>query len=221
MNVEKFRSILKSLYVSYKYCKNVSFLRLPILVRWNCRVYGHGKVVVDNGKCGAGRLTVGFGHVGIYDKHFSPSILQIEGTVIISGNVVLGQGAKVCVGKGAVLKVGNNSINTAEGRIICMDSITIGENVALGWETCIMDSDFHSTVDLQTGKKSICHRPVVIEDNVWTGQKSTILKGVHIGKGSIIAACAVVTKSFEAENVLIAGNPAEVKKLAVTRDYRN
>lgn len=212
IKIEKILSVLKSLYASYKYCKNDKFWRLPIMVRWNCRVIGHGRVIVGDG----GRFIVGFGRVGIYDKHFSPSILEIEGTVSISGKVVFGQGARICVGKGAILKIGNHTFNTAEGRIICMDDITIGENVALGWETCIMDSDFHSSLDLATGKTSICHSPVVIADNVWTGQKSTILKGVHIGKGSIVAACAVVTKSFEAENVLIAGNPAMVKKTNIT-----
>ena len=36
--------------------------------------------------------------------------------------------------------------------------------------------------------------PIVIEDNVWIGEYSMIMKGVHIGKGSVVAAHAVVTK---------------------------
>ena len=52
---------------------------------------------------------------------------------------------------------------------------------------------------------------VIIEDNVWIGERSTILKGVHIGKGSIIACDSVVTKDVP-EYSVAAGNPAQTVK---------
>ena len=51
--------------------------------------------------------------------------------------------------------------------------------------------------------------PVIIEDNVWIGDKATILSGVKIGKGAIVAANAVVTKDVPAYSV-VAGNPAKI-----------
>ena len=59
-----------------------------------------------------------------------------------------------------------------------------------------------------------CHAqsaPVIIEDNVWIGQYCTILKGVRIGKGSIVATRAVVTKDVPPYSI-VAGNPAKVVK---------
>ncbi|MDR2406844.1 MAG: sugar O-acetyltransferase, partial [Bacteroidales bacterium] len=53
---------------------------------------------------------------------------------------------------------------------------------------------------------------VVIEDNVWIGDKVTILPGVHIGYGSIIGANAVVTKDVPA-NCVVGGNPAKIIKV--------
>ena len=213
--LEKFLSIPKSLYVSYKYCKNVPFWKIPIRARWNCRIKGKGLITVKGG----GKLNIGFGNVGIYDKHFSPSILELDGEIIVEGKVYLGHGCRLSVGKGAKLTLGDNFCNTAEARIICADNITLGKNVLLGWETLIMDTDWHSTVNLKNNEIMAYHKPIVIGDNVWTGQKSTILKGVHIAKGCIVASCAVVTKSFEEENALIAGNPAVVKKTGITRYY--
>jgi maltose O-acetyltransferase len=49
--------------------------------------------------------------------------------------------------------------------------------------------------------------PVVIEDEVWIGYNATILKGVHIGKGAMIAPGAVVVRDVPA-GTLVAGNPA-------------
>jgi acetyltransferase-like isoleucine patch superfamily enzyme len=57
--------------------------------------------------------------------------------------------------------------------------------------------------------------PVVIEDDVWCGANVTILKGVTIGRGSVIAAGAVVTKSFPPYSI-IGGVPARLIKMRFT-----
>lgn len=59
--------------------------------------------------------------------------------------------------------------------------------------------------------------PVVIEDDVWCGANVTILKGVTIGHGSIVAAGAVVTKSFPPYSI-IGGVPAKLIKMRFTRE---
>jgi len=51
--------------------------------------------------------------------------------------------------------------------------------------------------------------PITVEDNVWIGGSATILPGVTIGKNSIIAAGAVVTKDVAA-NTIVGGNPAQL-----------
>ena len=52
----------------------------------------------------------------------------------------------------------------------------------------------------------------MIEDNVWIGERSTILKGVHIGKGSIVASNSVVVKDVPPYSI-VAGNPAKIVKM--------
>ena len=59
--------------------------------------------------------------------------------------------------------------------------------------------------------------PVVIEDDVWCGANVTILKGVTISHGSIVAAGAVVTKSFPPYSI-IGGVPAKLIKMRFTRE---
>lgn len=54
--------------------------------------------------------------------------------------------------------------------------------------------------------------PIVIEDDVWCGANVTILKGVTIGHGSVVAAGAVVTKSFPPYSI-IGGVPAKLIKM--------
>lgn len=54
-------------------------------------------------------------------------------------------------------------------------------------------------------------KEVVIEDDVWIGAHATILKGVRIGRGAVVGAGAVVTRSVP-EYSVVAGVPAEIKR---------
>ena len=78
-------------------------------------------------------------------------------------------------------------------------------------DVTITDSDWHDIYD-RTDYVAL-PKEVIIEENVWIGEKSLILKGSKIGKNSIIGAGSVVSGEIPA-NVVFAGNPAkEIKKL--------
>lgn len=103
----------------------------------------------------------------------------------------------------AVLKIGNNCGFSAVS-LWCFKCITIGNNVRVGANVTIMDGDAHQD-DPRAGKDS----PIFIEDNVWIGACSIVMKGVTIGRNSVIGAGSVVTKDIP-ENVVAAGNPCKV-----------
>jgi acetyltransferase-like isoleucine patch superfamily enzyme len=118
----------------------------------------------------------------------------------------------------AVLTIGNN-VGMSATALICFKGITIGNNVKIGGNVVIYDTDFHSLDKLQrrdakTDMVSKQCREVIIEDDVFIGAHSTILKGVTIGEGSIVGAGSVVTKSIP-KNEIWGGNPAKFIKSAV------
>jgi acetyltransferase-like isoleucine patch superfamily enzyme len=107
-------------------------------------------------------------------------------------------------------------------RIWSQESVRIGDHVLISHLVDIHDTDSHpgdwearrkegeavlSGVGYQTTTTESA--PVVIEDDVWIGFKATILKGVRLGRGSIIAAGSVVTRDVAPWSVA-AGNPAKV-----------
>ena len=107
--------------------------------------------------------------------------------------------------KDAILKVGDGC--GFSGTVIgCFEGITLGNNVKCGANTLITDSDWHPE-DPRGGK---C-KPIIIEDNVWLGVNVVVLKGVKIGRNSVIGAGSVVSKDIP-ENVIAAGNPCCVIK---------
>jgi len=96
------------------------------------------------------------------------------------------------------------------------ESITIGSDVMIADAVSIRDTDHVSTrTDKVILSQGVTTSPVVIEDDVWIGHGATILKGVRIGRGSIVAAGAVVTKNVPSYSI-VGGIPAKIIK---SRNY--
>lgn len=97
------------------------------------------------------------------------------------------------------------------GAIVAAERIQIGCRVLVGANCTITDTDFHP-LEAAARQQDIlagAHRPVVIEDDVFIGMNCLILKGVTLGRGSVVGAGSVVTKDVPA-GVIVAGNPARV-----------
>lgn len=101
-------------------------------------------------------------------------------------------------------QLGKNSIINQKCRLDNRGGITIGENVSISAEVCILTADH----DLQCCNFVGRTRPVYIEDYVFIGTRAMILPGVTLGKGCAVAAGAVVTKSVSPFTI-VAGIPAK------------
>ncbi|ANO78514.1 acyltransferase [Escherichia coli] len=108
----------------------------------------------------------------------------------------------------AVIEIGDKS-GLSGCTLYSVKKIHIGKRVLIGAGVNIYDTDFHSLLvdERLNGDSNIKSSPVYIYDDCFIGANVTILKGVTIGAGSVVAACSVVTKNI-GENELWAGNPA-------------
>jgi acetyltransferase-like isoleucine patch superfamily enzyme len=112
--------------------------------------------------------------------------------------------------KEARLEVGANFAMTG-GTLCAVERIIIGNNVAVGANTIISDTDFHTLDWKQRRLESSGGRSaaVVIKDDVFIGMNCLVLKGVTIGQGSVVGAGSVVSVDVP-PNVVVAGNPARI-----------
>lgn len=115
------------------------------------------------------------------------------------------------------IKIGSDCAIGAWNHITCINRIVIGNGLLTGKWVTITDNS-HGTTDykdlrIPPAKRKIHSKgPVIIGNNVWIGDKATILAGVKIGDGAVIAANSVVTKDVPSFSI-VAGTPAKIIKV--------
>jgi acetyltransferase-like isoleucine patch superfamily enzyme len=148
--------------------------------------------------------------VGKYVTVHGKPLINASGTIIIEDKVAIWsvfERTKLLVKGTGTLKIGY-ATRVNGTHIAVAGNVTIGKFVRIAPYTLILDSDFHDVHNhTGEGKKG----NIVIGDNVWIASRATILKGVTIGEGAVIAAGSVVTKDVPPYCVA-AGVPAKVIK---------
>jgi len=205
---------LYSLWLSLRHCPKY-VLKVPIRASWITRIKkAKGASLQINGRLILGKLVTQIGEIG--QMKYDRTIVQLakNSRLEINGHVTIAPGARVIVGENASLSIGDRTIISS--KILCKNSIHIGSMCGISWGVQIMDTDFHHVII--DGERRLNTKPVVIGNNVWIASNVTILKGVHIGDNSIIAAGSVVTRDVP-PNSLVAGNPARVIKTNISWEW--
>ncbi len=126
----------------------------------------------------------------------------------VGHNVHIYPGVRIFVPKG--FTTGNNVSISSYVIITTAGTVTIGDNVLIGYGAQVLSANHHIPegrgVIFGSGHVS---EPVVIEDEAWIGANAVVLPGVRIGRGAVVAAGAVVTKNV-APFTIVGGIPARV-----------
>jgi acetyltransferase-like isoleucine patch superfamily enzyme len=138
-----------------------------------------------------------------------------EKGILFGHNVTIGRGTSItCTGvianKGVGLSIGNNSAIGSNSYIGARGELQIGNNVIMGpMVTIFSENHNYENMDTPIRKQGESRKGISIKDDCWIGAGSTILDGVTVGQGSVIAAGSVVTRDVEAYSV-VAGVPARL-----------
>ena len=161
-------------------------------------------------------------HGVLYGKNLRgrPCIIKNKGRIELGNDVTLNSypdGELFKTGllthyQTSLIKIGDNAL--LNGAVIhSNNSVVIGNDCLFGPGVVILDNDSHNTsIDPRLRRHGkTADSPVMIGNNVWIGMHSIIMKGVHLGDNSIVAAGSLVTKDIPS-NQLFGGNPASFIK---------
>jgi acetyltransferase-like isoleucine patch superfamily enzyme len=191
-NGKNIKKIYHLLTYSYRFPRDILFCIIKFQ-KWDnsWRFFGlpiiqkHKEAVIKLGKGFTACSNPYYNSIGVFQK------------VIIKA---LSPNARIIIGENVGIS----------GATISGSNIKIGKNVLIGSGVLITDTDAHPIHPfLRNESKFIKSSPVVIEDDVFIGARTMILKGVTIGSGSVIGAGSVVIKDIPPMSIA-AGNPAKV-----------
>lgn len=189
------RRLLRKFYIPYNRYKLIAF---GVKVARGCLIYNKFYVEISANA----NISIGENFTLTSGDSFNP--------------LCKAQRASIYVEENASLQIGNN-VGASSPTIWVKNEVFIGNNVKIGGDSIIMDTDCHcvnylSRRDPKIDGPQCGSSPIVIEDDVLIGTRCIILKGVTIGARSIIAAGSVVTKSIPSDSIA-AGNPAKVVRI--------
>ena len=128
----------------------------------------------------------------------------------MGGNVMIDRSAELV--HPAHIRIGNHVTINKRCFVGGLEDIYIGDNTHLGQEVVILSSQHKfDRLDIPIWEQGVSKKPVYIAEDVWIGVRAIILPGVHIGKGAVIAAGAVVTHDVPEYGVAM-GVPCSLRR---------
>ena len=111
------------------------------------------------------------------------------------------------------LRLGSNVSINHNSFLSCEGGLTIGSNVSIAHGVSILTTEHsYSARNMPIKFQPLVEREVIIGNDIWIGAKATILAGVRVANGTIVAAGAVVTRDVTQSNTIVGGVPARTIK---------
>lgn len=208
-------SLPKTIYFNFKVLKFKEAVRLPFFVdkdiEFGTLYRGVIKVLFD-----ARRFDIRFGDFyldGIPKESRGFLGMSSNSSIVFSGQATFSSGITLRTIGNSTIKIGTNFFCNKNCCIVSRESISIGDDVLIGWNVNIRDSDGETHVICVDGNKHINRKAINVSNHVWICAYSHILKGVELADNSVVAYNSTVNKSFCNESgIIIAGSPAKIVK---------
>lgn len=134
-------SFIKTIYFNFHYLPFKQAIKLPIILRHVRFKSLKGKVIIDSDHIYTNMIKFGFKSANYWRPNDYTTLDLRQGTMILKTNFILRECAHIRLENDAILKFGSNFDAATNLNIWCMKSIAFGDNVHIGWDVTIMDTN--------------------------------------------------------------------------------
>lgn len=215
-------NLVKTLYVNFKKLPFSQAKRLPIFVYGSLKLKDFRGSIEVAPELRFGMVKIGPKNYINTHKNHTALLLGRGAKIIFNTRTNIYTGSYIFVSNNATLTFGNyfsaeelNMIVGSNSKIICFESISLGNQLRSSWEINIIDTSFHYTRgSLRCSdevKSQRLTKPIVVGDNCWIGFRSTLMKGTKLPSNTIVASNSLCNKDFTANGsfTLLGGMPAK------------
>lgn len=188
--------------------------KIPILIYNDVDILSLGKMEIE------GDMHFGMIKIGIWKPKAHCKTRWINNSkVIFHGDIII-RGGTTLENEG-VIEFGKYIMVGESVKIMCQKRIVIEDYASIGFESTIMDTDFHYMLDTEKMTVSDCKKEVYISKGTWISSYCKIMKGTQLPENSIVAGSSMVNKDFSQlpANTVFVGTPAKPAKIGYRRIF--
>ena len=205
----------KTLYFNFHYLPFREAMYLPVFLSRNAKLRCMKGSIEICGSRRPGMIRLGAAEIGIYDMKHNRPVWENAGKVVFKGDAVIKYGAKIIVGEAGTLKVGKNFRISSGSSVICYQSVEVGDDCRISWDSQIIDTDFHRVYDLESNHINP-NKDVKLGNNCWIGNHCLVQKGTRLADMVVLSSNSMINKIIDCSNVILAGSPAKVIRDSIT-----
>lgn len=211
-------NIFKTLWVNFHYLPFKQAKKLPIFIYGKCKFMRvSGSIVLDTNHIFKGMIRINESATSPCNSGSPTEILLTMGKIVFKGEFFISTGCRVIVNNGGTLTFGDKVRINNQNTIGCFNNIEVMSNASIGHQCQIFDTNFHHIINMESNRVLRSNGPVLIGNNVWLGNRITILHGVSLAPYTIVSSNSLVTKSFMEPYSIIGGIPSKVLKVGMKR----
>lgn len=205
-----------------------NFKKFPLQIAIKTPIVFYGQVsfqsikgeVIINGPIERGMI--GFGQqFEINQKRKKIAEVVIDGKLIFNGPMHMGKDVFLYVAENATCQFGYMSCLGSEVRLICMNSITLGEWTGIGYQSQVIDTNSHPMINTKTYERYPMTAPIVLGAYNAVSNRVSFMPGTKTPDFCVIASNSLCNKDYTllGKNTLIGGLPAKLIRENYSRDW--
>lgn len=149
-------------------------------------------------------------------------VFENSGTLVFNGKCMIGNNSYISIGKSGHVNFGNKVVCSASLKIASYNAIEFEDNVLIGWNCMLTDTDFHrlKTTDYSPSPKA--YGSIHIGKGTWIAANCVIMKNTMVPAKCVVASNSLLNKDYQCDEcTLIGGQPGKVLKTGVYRDIND
>ena len=207
--------------ISFYYLPFKQAIYLPILLYKPHFIDLKGTIIINTSKIHFGMIILGKYNVPLYPNS-GITFQNCGGKIVFKGKCSIGNNSTIAIGEKGILEIDNNFTATTSLKLVAFHKVTIEEEVLIGWNCTICDTDFHQLTMIDSNRSLLAYAPIRLGSNCWLAQNCIVQKGTILPSYCIAATNSLLNKKYNIPSYsLIAGQPATLKKCNIYRDPKN
>ncbi len=203
-----FRALIPSIIFNFRNLPFSKAYKIPILL-YKAKIMNTSGSIIINAPIKFGMIRFGENKVSLFPNN--GIIFENRGEIVFNGKTFVGNNSAISLGKSGKLEFGNNFNATTGLKIACYNSIIFEDNVLIGWNTQIVDTDFHALKNIENTNKTKGYGKVHIGHDVWIANGCRIYKNVVIPPLCVVGADTILHSSINCLPYSLITNEISIK----------